>query len=94
MVFLLAVVITITTVLGTQLQVSDSARAAARSLALGSESGSITAIVARVAGPAARYETTVADGWATVKVSKAVGLGPLRFGPLNVSGTATAWLEP
>ncbi|MCL1800144.1 MAG: pilus assembly protein [Promicromonosporaceae bacterium] len=93
-VLLIAVVLAIAAVMGTQLQVSDAARAGARAAALGSDETAIANVIGHTAGLRATHHISADGPWLTVSVSRSVGLGPLRLHPIQVTGTATSWREP
>ncbi|MCL1801260.1 MAG: pilus assembly protein [Promicromonosporaceae bacterium] len=93
-VLLVAVVLAIAAVMGTQLQVSDAARAGARAAALGLDGTAIASVIGQTAGARATHHIAADGPWLTVSVSRSVGLGPLRVHPIQVTGSATSWREP
>ena len=74
-----------------QVRVVDAARAGARAASAGEPPARVDEVVSRVAGPAA-VTVDEASPWVTVTVRSSV-VGGWFSGPLQVTATATAWLE-
>jgi len=91
---LLAVVIALAAAFGTQFRVSDAARTGARLAAIGAEYVAIRSSIIGIVGGNPAIEISRDEDWATVQVRQSIRVGPLWLGPLTVSASATAWLEP
>ncbi|MGY4645408.1 hypothetical protein ACVW07_003241 [Cellulomonas sp. URHB0016] len=76
-----------------QTRCTDGARAGAREAALGEDDAAVARIVRRVAGTGAEVGVTREDGWVTVRVDAAAGLGG-RLGLVHVRADAVARSEP
>ncbi|NNH09127.1 TadE family type IV pilus minor pilin [Cellulomonas fimi] len=73
---------------------ADAARAGARAAALGGPDADPAAAARRVAGGTSEV-VVVRDGeWVTVSVSAGIAPGGRVLGPVRVSASATAWVEP
>ena len=75
-----------------QVRVVDAARAGARAASAGEPAARVDEVVSRVAGSAAAVTVDEATPWVTVTVRSSV-VGGWFSGPLQVTATATAWLE-
>ncbi|WP_250448652.1 TadE family type IV pilus minor pilin [Actinotalea sp. C106] len=93
-ILVLAVLLVTGAATSAQLRCADGARAGARAAALGMDDSEVAEIARQVTGGAAEVEITRADPWVEVRVSSAVAGGWFTGGPLGLSATATAWVEP
>lgn len=77
------------------LSCADAARVGARSAALGTEAGTVSAHAQHAAGPGSRVEVRREGDWVRVTVLRDVRIGVEAFGgTVTVSGTASARAEP
>lgn len=93
-VLMLGVVVALVGAGVSHLQTIDAARAGARAAALGEGDAVVVAAARRVGGGPAEVTVVREDGWATVTVRVPVTVAGLGVGPLEASGSATAWIEP
>jgi hypothetical protein len=92
-VLVLAMVLVVASTAIAQTRCSDGARAGARAAALGEDDAAVAAVARRVAGDGAQVDVERDDGWVSVRVDAAVGLGGRR-GPMRVEADAVARAEP
>lgn len=92
-VLVLVMVLVVASTAIAQTRCSDGARAGARAAALGEDDATVVAVARRVSGAGAQVGVTHDDGWVTVQVDAAVGLGG-RLGPIRVQADAVARAEP
>ena len=91
---LLAVVLLAAGAGAARLRCQDAAAAGARVLALHRSDGEAAAAARRIAGADVGVAIARSDGWAEVVVTGRARGAWFTSGPLAVSGSATAWVEP
>lgn len=91
---ILVLVLVAAGVAAARLRCQDAARSAARVAALGSGDPEVVAAARRVAGPGATVTVVRDPPWVAVTVSAAVPGAWFTSGPVGLSATATAWVEP
>ena len=89
-VLLLAVVLTVGSVVSAQVRCLDAARAAARAAARGDSAAAVRAVAVRLAPAGASVAVSVSGRQVTVGVTSSVRLPLLGAGPLTVRGRASA----
>ncbi len=93
-VLVLALVLVGAAAAGARLRCQEAARTGARIAALGSPDADVQDAVRAVAGPDAAVEVVRDPPWVEVRVTGTVAGGWFTGGPLEVSGSATSWVEP
>ena len=76
-----------------RLACEDAARSGARTAALGEDAAAVASAARAAGGDGARVSTTTDGTWVTVVVSRDVGVAAWA-GPVTVSATAVARVEP
>jgi hypothetical protein len=92
-VLVLAMVLVVASTAIAQTRCADGARAGARAAALGEDDAAVAGVARRVAGDDARVGVARDDGWVTVHVDAAVGVGG-HLGPVRVQASAVGRAEP
>lgn len=77
-----------------QLRCAEGARAGARVAALGQSDAEVVAVARRVAGPGAVVDVQREPPWVEVAVSADVPGSWFTGGRLEISASATGWIEP
>lgn len=93
-VLVLALVLVTAGAAATRLRCQDAARTAARLAALGASDAQVADAARTAAGSGAQVVVRREPPWVEVTVSAAAPGGWFTGGPVGLTGTATAWLEP